>query len=289
MILVTGATGHLGKATAQYLLQKTASSNIAVLVRDVAKAADVAAQGVDVREGDYNDVASLVKAFTGIDKLFFVSGNDVQHRLGQQANVVAAAKTAGVKHIVYTSFQRKNETETSPIFFIAKSHLNTEALLKDSGITYTILKHGLYMDILPMFIGDKVLETGTIFQPAGTGRAAFTLRADMAEAAANILITSGHDNKSYDISGGTPYSYQEVADGISEITGKKIAYVSPTQEVFHQELSKAGVPSEYIGMFGAFNEAIKQGEFDMEDTTLEKLLGRKSTPLKDYLKTVYSN
>jgi len=287
MILVTGATGPLGKAVVEFLLQKTPASNIAALVRDPAKAEDLKAQGVDIRQGDYNDYASLVKAFTGIDKLYFVSGNDIPNRSVQQANVVRAAKQAGVKHALYTSFLRKNETSTSPIALVAQAHLETEAALMAGGIAYTILRHTLYTDMLPFFMGDKVLESGVIFQPAGEGKVSYALRTDMAEAAANILTSQGHENKIYEIAGNDAVSYQEVAKIMSDLSGKSINYISPTQESFREELTKAGVPEHYIGLFGGFAEGIKQGEFDHTDPTLEKLLGRKPVSVKEYLKTVY--
>jgi NAD(P)H dehydrogenase (quinone) len=287
MILVTGATGHLGKAAAEFLLKKTSPSDIAVLTRDAAKASDLAARGVEVRKGDYSDYASLVKAFQGVDKLYFVSGNDVINRLQQHINVVKAAREAGVKHVLYTSFQRKNESGTSPIALVAGSHISTENLLKESGLAYTLLKHTIYMEMLPLFMGDKVLENGVIFQPAGDGKVSYASRIDMAEAAANILTSSGHENKAYDISGPTSYSYHDIAAIISGLAGKKITYVSPTSEEFKQALAKAGVPPEYIGLFASFNEAFKLGEFDHPDNTLEQLLGRKPTSLSEYLKTVY--
>jgi NAD(P)H dehydrogenase (quinone) len=109
MILVTGATGGLGSATIDFLLEKTAPANIAALVRNPEKAADLRAKGIEIRVGDYNDTASLVAAFTGVDKLYFVSGSDVATRTAQHQNVVQAAQQAGVGHIVYSSFDRKTE------------------------------------------------------------------------------------------------------------------------------------------------------------------------------------
>jgi len=288
MILVTGATGPLGNGVVEFLLKKTPASNIAALVRDPAKAEALKARGVEIRVGDYSNYDSLVKAFKGIDQLYFVSGNDIQNRSTQQANVVRAAKEAGIKHVLYTSFQRKNETASSPIALVAQTHLETESALKTSGIPYTILKHTLYTDMLPIFIGDKVLETGVIFQPAGGGKVTFATRADMAEAAANILTSQGHENKEYEIAGSKAWSYQEIAGIISEITGKSINYISPTQEAFRQELTKAGVPDHYIGLFAGFGEGIKQGEFDQTDPTLEKLLGRKPTSVREFLQKVYA-
>ncbi|MCC6724231.1 MAG: SDR family oxidoreductase [Saprospiraceae bacterium] len=289
MILVTGATGALGAATIDFLLEKTPASNIAALVRDEAKAAPLKEKGIEIRIGNYDDVPSMVKAFQGVDKLLFVSGSEIENRSEQHRNVVDAAKQANVGHVVYTSFVRRNETETSPITFVAKSHLDAEAALKASGLSYTLLKNGLYMDMLPYFLGQQVIETGVVFQPAGDGQAAFVLRNDLAEAAANVLTTEGHEGKSYDLPGAVPITYSEVAATLSKIAGKEIAYISPTQEVYRAEMTKAGVPEMYIGMFGAFAEAIRQGEFEDAGGDLPKLLGRQPVAPADYLKQVYGN
>lgn len=166
-ILITGVTGQLGKAVIHKLLKKIKASDLAVLVRDASKVEDLKVKGVDIRVGDYMNYDSLVKAFSGIDKLYFVSGSDISTRTPQHENIVKAAIEAGVKHVVYTSFQRKNETETSPIALVAEAHLKAEKWLIESGMKYTILQHGLYMDMLPMFIGDKLFETGVIYQSTG--------------------------------------------------------------------------------------------------------------------------
>ena len=289
MILVTGSTGNFGKATIDFLLEKGISaSNIAALVRDEAKAEDLKAKGVNLKIGDYDNYSSLVAAFKGIEKLLLVSGSDVVNRGNQHESVIKAAKEAGVKHILYTSFERKNETETSPIAFLAKSHIDTENQIKASGMAFTILKNNLYLDTLPMFFGDQVLETG-IFLPAGDTKSGFALRNDMAEAVANILTSQGHQNKEYSLSNTDNVSLNELAKDLSEIVGKEINYVSPPQEVYIDVLTKANVPAEYIGMFAGFAEAIKQGEFESEKSDLETLLGRKPTTAKEYLTHVYGS
>lgn len=287
MILVTGATGPLGSAVVKFLTEKIEPSSIAVLARNPAKAEALKTLGVDVRQGDYEDYASLLKAFQGVEKLYFVSGSDLMKRGGQHMNIVNAAKEAGVKHIIYTSFQRKNESDSSPIALVANTHIDTEKAIKDSGLTYTIMKHNVYMDMLPMFIGEKVLENGTIFLPAGDGKAAYATRVDMAEAGARVLTSEGHENKEYEISNTESVSYGEIANDLSELSGKEIKYVSPSQEVFKAELTKLGVPEMYIGINAGFSEAIRQGEFDFPTTDLEKLLGRKPTPVKAFLKKAY--
>ena len=288
MILVTGATGHLGKETLDFLLAKTNASQIAAFVRSSEKAQLLKEKGIEIRIGDYDNYPSLVQAFAGIEKLFFVSGNDIPKRDQQHVNVINAAKEAGVKHIVYTSFQRQSEKDSSPIAIVAKTHLLTEKLLKESGLKYTILKNNMYMEGISMFIGNKVLETGTIFLPAGNGKASYALRTDMAEASTNILLSGGHENKAYEFSGTQSYSFTDVADILTELSGKKISYIDPAPENFTSELAKGGVPASVIGVIAAFCEGIKQGEFDLPDTAMEKILGRKPVALKDYLKKTYS-
>lgn len=289
-ILVTGATGHLGGAVVNFLLGKTAPSTIVALVREPenAKAREWAANGVEIRQGDYNDYRSLITAFEGIDKLYFVSGNDIVHRNKQHENVVKAAKEAGVKHVIYTSVPRKNETETSPISVILESHLNTENWLKEAGLTYTILKHNLYIEMLPVFLGEQLLQTGIAYFPAGDGRVSFTSRTDMAEAAAATLTGEGHENKVYDITNSTAVSFSEIASEVSKASGKSITYVSPTQEEYIKTLSSAGVPMEYVGMFAGFAEGFKQGEFDQTNSLIETLIGRKPLTVSQFLTQVYS-
>ncbi len=289
MILVTGASGNYGKATIDFLLKKGIPANsISGLVRNEDKVEDLKAKGINLRIGDYDNYDTLIEAFKGVEKLLLISGSDVANRGQQHKNVVNAAKAAGVKHILYTSFERKNDTETSPIYFLAKSHIETEEFIKESGLTYTIFRNNLYLDVLPMFFGEKVLTTG-IFLPAGDAKSAYALRSDMSEATANVLTSTGHDNKVYSLNNTENVSLQEIAQDLSEIVGKEISYVSPSKDVYTETLTKAGVPAQYIGMFSDFAEAIKQGEFSAEKTDLENLLGRKPTSARAFLKEVYTS
>ena len=286
MILITGSTGQLGKATIEFLLKKIPSSKIAALARDEKKATALRNKGIDVRIGDYEDKASLVAAFHNVDKLFFVSGNDISKRLEQHENVVLAARQAGVKHRIYTSFARKNETDSNPLGIIASSHIETDKLVKKSGIPYTILLTGLYAEALPMFFGEHVLETG-IFLPAGSGKAAYISRNEIAEAAANILTTSGHEGKEYIVTNTENYSLQRAAQMLSELSGNEVTYVEPTADEYKETLTNAGVPAEFISMLASFSEGIKQGEFETRHSDIEKLLGRKPASLHEFFNQTY--
>ena len=286
-ILVTGATGGLGHAVVETLLQTISADQLAVLARDPAKAADLQAQGVAVRQGDYSDYASLTAAFAGVDKLYFVATNAMTDRIAQHENVVRAAAAAGVKHLVYTSFQRKTEDGSSPVAFIEEAHLATEKLIKQSGIAYTILKHALYLDVFPPFFGPQVLENNTIYLPAGAGRGAYASRHDLAVAGAAVLTGNGHENQTYELAANETYSLADMAQLLGEVSGRPIQYVSPSPTEFIAQLTQAGVPAENSRMAAALMSAVAQGEFDFPDPMLEKLLGRKAESAAEFLKAAY--
>jgi NAD(P)H dehydrogenase (quinone) len=290
MILVTGATGHFGKSTIDFLLQKGISStNIVALVRDEARAADLKNKGIVLRTGNYDNYASLVSAFQGVEKLLFVSGSDIQKRSTHHRNVVHAAKEAGVQQVVYTSFLGKNETTSSPLWLVAESHLQTEAWLKESGMDFTILKNTLYMDLVPAFLGEKVVETGVIYVPAGNGKVGAVLRTEMAEATSTILAGANHGGKTYQFVSHEAFSYKEVAQYLSEITGKTINYVSPTATEYAQTLAEYGVPADFIGLFSGFAIAQANGELETVGSDLELLLGRKPTSIKTFLAQLFGS
>jgi NAD(P)H dehydrogenase (quinone) len=285
--MVTGANGHYGKGVLKSLLQNGLEiTNIYAMVRDITKASELQALGIQVVFGDYEDYDSLLKAFSGIDKLLFVSGSDVRNRTQQHKQVVKAAKNAGVKHILYTSQQHKSDHRDSPIYFMIKSHLATETAIMNSGMNFTILRNALYMDMLPDFLGDNVVEDG-IFLPAGQGKIAFTLRSEMAETAAMILRTHGHTNKVYDISGSST-SFTEIAQKISEIKGHNITYLSPDPKVYINAAVTKGVPRMLIKMLSGFAQAALIGELDIESPHMEIILGRKPSPVTDFLQQIYS-
>lgn len=286
MILVTGATGQLGKATIDFLLKKTTPDRIAALARDPNKAEELKQRGIEVRIGDYRDYNSLVKAFTGVEKLLLISSNDLVDRTSQHLNAVRAAKEAGVRHVVYTSFMRRSSGPPG-LALVMQAHIETEKALTESGLAYTFFKNGYYMDMVPDLIGRNVLQTGTIFFPAGSGKVNFILRRDIAEGLANVLTTTGHENKAYEIGSDTTYSFADIAAILSELTGKKIQYVSPPLDVYKQELAKHNVPPVFIEMLTNFGQFFADGGMDVPDPTLGTLLGRKPTAMREFLKSVY--
>lgn len=284
-ILITGATGQLGKVVVNELLQKINAGEITILVRDPKKAEELKTKGVNVLKGDYTDYGSLVTAFKGIDKLYFVSSSDKINRFAQHENVVKAAVEAKIGHIFYTSAHRKSEDETSPL--AGDAHWQTDNLIKKSGLTYTILKHALYTELLPLFIGSKVLETGTISLSAGNGRSSFASRTDLAAAGELVLTTEGHQNKEYLLGSEVSYSFGDMAEMLTELSGKPVQYISPAVAIFSEQLKSAGLPDKVIHGVTTFCKAVVQGEFDFPSTELEIILGRKPQSVKEFLKTAY--
>jgi len=291
MILVTGATGKFGSKAIEHLLNNGVNaSDIAAMVRDAEKAQNLVDKGVELRIGDYTNHDSLVNAFQNVDKLLLISSNDkkIENRTAQHINVIKAAKMAGVKHIVYTSFVRKPKFEDSAIALFQDSHVETEQFLKDSGIDYTILQNGIYLEMIPIFAGDKVAETGVIMLPAQEGKASWVLRDELAEAAAHVLTTEGHENKVYPLTNIESTSFDEIAKDMSGKLGKDVHFQSPPVDEFQATLKQFGVPELYIGMFTMWAVAQAQGVLDFKDATLESFLGRKPTTTKQFIDQLYS-
>jgi NAD(P)H dehydrogenase (quinone) len=291
MILVTGATGKYGAQAIAHLLKKGVEpQDVAALVRDAAKGQHLQDQRIDLRVGDYADIESLVRAFQGVDKLLLVSSNDrgaIANRTAHHVNVIKAAKQAGVKQLVYTSFVTKSDAKDSAIADFLDSHAQTEQVIKASGLAYTILQNGIYLEMILPFAGEKVAETGVILFPAQAGRASWVLREELAEAAAHVLTTAGHENNSYVLTNTEATSFQDIAQDLSGTLGKDIRYQSPTIEEFQATLKQRGVPDLYIGMLTTWGDAVAQGMMDVEDATLASFLGRKPMTTAQFIAQAY--
>lgn len=286
-ILITGATGNLGSLVIESLLEKTTADNIAVMIRNEKDAERFSSLGInDIRIGNYDDKASMIKAFSGIDKLYFVSGSDLEARLVQHANVVNAAKEAKIFHIVYTSFSRKTDSENYPLLTLAKGHLITEEAIKNSGIPYTFLLNNYYMEVIPLFVGD-VLKTKTIYFPASDGKSGFIARKDIAELSATILTVAGHENKIYEASGDYAYTFDEIAKLISKVSGTAINYTSPSEDDFEKTLKDNGVNQAGINISVLSARAIREGEFEKTSTTFESITGHPPISLTEFLEEKY--
>ncbi|MCF0056348.1 SDR family oxidoreductase [Dyadobacter sp. CY356] len=283
MILVTGATGGLGHQTIESLLNTTPAAEIAGLVRDVSKATDLVEKGVDVRQADYLDYPALVQAFQGIDKVLLVSAVAFTDRVHQHRNVIDAAKEAGVKHLFYTSIQRSTNFVMTEV---TESDLATEAYLKASGLVYTILKNGYYFEGLGYMIGSEVPEA-EISIPAGDGKIAFVKRTELAAATATLLTSEGHENQEYTMSGSEAYSFDDIAREFSALAGRPITYKNSELAPYIAQKVAAGFPEVVANFLAQWCAATKHGMLAGTDNTVERLLGRKPTSLREYLKMTY--
>ena len=289
MILITGATGSLGGNVIKHLLNKgEKAEHVAALTRDSEGALGLPDTGVEGRVADYTDYESLVRAFRGVDKLLLISSNDkkIENRTAHHLSAVKAAREAGVQHMVYTSFVR-NPVAHSAIAAFQESHVRTERAIKDSGLDYTILQNGIYLEMIPIFAGEKVAETGIIRLPAQEGKASWVLREELAEAAAHVLTTKGHANQTYTLTNVESTSFGNIAQELSSVLGKDVAYQSPTVEEFRATLEEVDVPDLYVGLFTTWATAQAQGELDVKDDTLMSFLGRKPTTTRQFIQQVY--
>ncbi|VXB58783.1 NAD(P)H dehydrogenase (Quinone) [Flavobacterium sp. 9AF] len=291
-ILITGATGGLGSKVINLLKQNVASKNLVVLVRDLDNELvnQYKNDGLELRIGDYANFESLENAFKDIDTLYFVSAGDDNNRSELHKNVVDVAKKVGIKHILYTSGVRKNESNVSPIATLIASHIQTENFIKDSGINYTIFRHNLYAEVIEMLIGDKnqLVKNKAIYLPTSNGITSFVPKDDLAEAEVKVILNPYlYLNKTLEFNGSESISFSEIAKNLSKILKVTIEYNSPEVPEFVNTMNRFGVPNHIIEMLSSFSLAIAQGEFDHQTNDLEMILGRKTKTIYDFLKQTY--
>ncbi|MHC8322469.1 NmrA family NAD(P)-binding protein [Pseudomonas sp. GB2N2] len=285
-ILVTGATGRLGSAIVRSLIKKVPASNVIALARDARKALPLKWLGVDVRYGDYTDYESLVAAFTGVDKIYLVSASAFSDRFAQHKNIFDAARITGVRHVFYNSIQRDND-DLSTIEVFTDTDIATEDLLKVWGIDYTIVRHPIYAEELPSFIGNNA-DIQSFSAPAGSGRVALASITELAEAGAVLLSQAGHENRCYLLNSGQAWSFNEIAQTLSRLTHRAIDYQPISAELFKSSCRESEWSPKVTSFISGLFAAIEKGAFDQTSSTLENLLGRKPKDLETILKDVFN-
>lgn len=268
-IAVTGATGQLGRLVVENLKSKVATESIVALVRNPAKAADL---GVEARAFDYE--APLATALVGIDKLLLISGNELGQRARQHANVIAAAKAAGIKEIVYTSILKADSSTLS----LAPEHIATEEAIKASGISYTILRNGWYTENYTGSVKAAV-GAGAFIGSAGEGKIASAARADYAEAAAIVLSSDTFSGQTLELSGDTSYTLTELAAEISAQTGKTIPYNNLPETEYAKILASFGLPEGFAQAIAGWDVSASKGDLFDDTKVLSTLIGRPTTSL----------
>ncbi|WP_097990413.1 NmrA family NAD(P)-binding protein [Streptomyces sp. f51] len=275
-IVVTGATGALGRLVVDALLAEVPAGEVVAVVRDKEKAAALAARGVELRIADYSAPETLAGAFRSGDRVLLISGSEVGRRVAQHAAVIDAAKAAGVAQLAYTGILGGPDAD----FALADEHKATEQLILDSGLPYTFLRNGWYTENYTANLA-PVLEHRAVVANAGEGRIASATRADYAAAAAAVLIGDGHLNTAYELSGDTAWSLAEYAAVISGLTGEAIAYNNVPAATHQEILVGAGLPEGFAAILVDVDEAIGRGRLAGTSGDLARLIGRPTTPLAE--------
>lgn len=286
-IALTGATGKLGSLVVHYLLEKGISArHIVVIIRNKEKATDFKKLGIEVRFGNYDDIDSLHYAFQNLERVLFISSPsaDDTHRIHQHAHVVEALKEANVKHIIYTSFAF-GERMTIGLEHV---HLATEHLIQTTGIPFTFLRNAFYMDMLinPALL-DSV-EAGELVSSTNNGKMNFSLRSDLALAAANVLIEGAtHENQSYELVNPVLFSFTDLAEALSIQFDKKVQHrnVLPEEAYeFFVNLRTAPAAADFI--VNRLHDSISRGEFSYTSGDLEKLIKKKPVRFEEAVKNL---
>ena len=280
-VLITGATGQLGTLVVKHLLDRIPASDIAVSVRTPQKASDLSAKGIDVRKGDFNDLALMTKAFAGIDTALIISAEDDNAtRIKQHRTAVDAAKAAGVKHIVYTSIV---DPKADADFTYSAIHLDTENYIRQTGLAYTFLRNSFYADLLLAGV-PHALETGDYGAPAGDAKITYIPRNDLAEAAAVVLAKpADHVNKTYDLTGTKAVTHSEIASYISTATGKTVQFVDLPADVHIGILQSIGLPDHLVAALSGLYVGAKKGDYATVSDDFKTLVGRSPQTVENFL------
>jgi NAD(P)H dehydrogenase (quinone) len=274
MIVVTGATGKLGRLVIAALLKKVPAAEIVAAVRNPDKAKDLAESGIQVRYADYSQPASWDEALKGADKLLLISSSEIGQRVNQHRSVIDAAKRCGVKLLAYTSVLHAG---TSPLG-LAAEHRETEALLGAAGVPFVLLRNGWYTENYTAGI-PAALAHGGVYGCAGDGRISSAERADYAEAAAVVLTSGNQAGRVYELAGDTSYTLTELAAEISRQSGKNIGYVNLPESEYKNVLIKAGLPEVVAELLADSDKGASQGALFDDSHQLSTLISRGTTPL----------
>ncbi|RJG08296.1 SDR family oxidoreductase [Massilia cavernae] len=274
MIVVTGASGQLGRMVIEGLLERLPAADIVAAVRNPDQVNDLAKRGVQVRHADYDKPATLEKAFEGADRLLLVSSSEVGKRVPQHRAIIDAARRAGVALIAYTSILH---ADVSPLP-LAAEHKETEEMLQRSGVPFVLLRNGWYTENYIASV-PAALQHGVVLGSAGEGRISSAARADYAAAAVEVLTRDGQAGRVYELAGDTAYSLTDFAAEISRQSGKAVVYNDLPEPDFKAALLGAGVPAGLAALLAESDAgAAKGGLFD-DSLQLRELIGRPTTPL----------
>ncbi|WP_458120887.1 SDR family oxidoreductase [Paenibacillus sp. Z6-24] len=279
-ILVTGATGKLGSKIVEKLLQTVPASELAVSVRNPAKAEHLRALGVDVRHGDFDQPDTLDQAFAGVDRLLIISADgDNETRIRQHKDAVAAAARANVGFIAYTSVTNAQESK----LMLAPVHKETEQAILAAGIPYSFLRNNWYLENELSTI--QAVQAGAPWvTSAGSGKVGWATQDDYAAAAAAVL-PAGHENTTYELSGPL-LTQDELAAAVGTVLGKEVTVQHVDDQTYAEIMKAAGLPEFILPMLVGIQQGIREGYLETDHSDFEKLLGRPLTPTIEALRQI---
>jgi NAD(P)H dehydrogenase (quinone) len=279
-IAITGASGALGRATAESVLQVVDPREVVLTTRRPESLADLAARGAEVRRVDFADPRTLATAFADVDRLLLVSTDAVGSRLDQQRAAISAAADAGVRHVVYASIPEP--VPANPALVVA-DHAGTEQALRDSNLQWTMLRNNLYAHMQVPGIA-QAAASGRLVTNSGAGATAYVTREDCAAVAAAVLTQDGHEGVAYDVTGPEALSTVDLVALAREIGGRDVELVGVDDAAFMAGLRAAGLPDEAAVLVTSFGAATRGGFLANVSSVVADLTGRKPTPLADVVR-----
>jgi NAD(P)H dehydrogenase (quinone) len=279
-VVVTGASGHLGRLVAEELLDRIPPSEIVLVTRHPEAITDLGERGATVRHGDFDDPDSLVGAFEGGESMLLISTLAVGRRVPQHRAAIEAAQAAGIRRLVYTSFPKP--VADHPVGPIATEHGETEAILQQSGLEWTVLRNATYAE-LQVPPGALAVAGGKLYTNAGDGRLVSVSRRDCARAAAAVMTTDGHAGKTYDVTGDEALSQAELVGLLSEVSGRTVELVPVGDRMLSWGLARTGAPKPVARAIVAFGKGVREGYYDVVDPAVTKLTGVPPRSLRDVL------
>jgi NAD(P)H dehydrogenase (quinone) len=278
-IAITGAAGHLGRLTAQLVLERVPADEVVLVTRRPDEIADLADAGATVRHGDFDDPSSLAGAFDGCERMLLISTGVLGNRVAQHTAAIDAAAAAGVGHMLYTS--GLNAGSALPLV-VSHDHGATEQAIRERGLRWTALRNGLYAES-QVAAAARAVASGHLVHNNGDGATAYVSREDCAAAAAAALTGDGHEDRIYDITGPELVTQAQVAAMVSGITGRSVEAVAIDDDEATQNLTAVGLPADAATAYASFGTAIREGVLDVVSSHVEDLTGRRPRSLREVL------
>jgi NAD(P)H dehydrogenase (quinone) len=278
-IAITGAAGHLGRLTAQLVLDRIPADELVLVTRHPDELADLVAAGATVRHADFDEPDELPEAFRGVDRLLLISTDVLGNRVAQHTAAIDAAAAAGVGHVLYTS--GLNAGSALPLV-VSHDHGATEQAIRDRGLRWTALRNGLYAEF-QVAAAARAFASGHLVHNNGDGATAYVSREDCAAAAAAALTGDGHEDRVYDITGPELVTQAQLAALVSEITGRRVDAVAIDDDEATRNLTAVGLPADAAMAYASFGTAIREGVLEVVSSHVEDLTGRRPRSLRDVL------